>query len=60
MDVNSLIYFIEASKDLNFTQTAKRLFISQQNLSNHIARLEEYYSVKLFERKPRLALTYAG
>lgn len=60
MDVNSLNYFIEASKDLNFTQTAKRLFISQQNLSNHIARLEEYYSVKLFERKPRLALTYAG
>lgn len=60
METNSLYYFSEAAKDLNFTKTAKRLFISQQNLSNHIARLEEYYEVKLFERKPRLALTYSG
>ncbi|MBQ7534694.1 MAG: LysR family transcriptional regulator [Stomatobaculum sp.] len=60
MDTTSLMYFAEAAKDLNFTRTAKRLFISQQNLSNHISRLEEYYSVKLFERRPHLALTYAG
>lgn len=60
MDLNSLNYFAEAAKDLNFTQTAKRLFISQQNLSNHIARLEDYYDVKLFERKPHITLTYAG
>lgn len=60
MDTNSLYYFSEAAKDLNFTKTAKRLFISQQNLSNHIARLEEYYGVKLFERRPRLSLTYSG
>lgn len=60
MDTNSLLYFSEAAKDLNFTKTAKRLFISQQNLSNHISRLENYYGVKLFERKPRLALTYSG
>lgn len=60
MDFISLNYFLEATKDLNFTQTSKRLFISQQNLSNHIARLEDYYGVKLFERKPRLKLTYAG
>lgn len=60
MDTNNLFYFSEAAKDLNFTNTAKRLFISQQNLSNYIARLEEYYEVKLFERKPRLSLTYSG
>lgn len=60
MDTNSLHFFSEAAKDLNFTKTAKRLFISQQNLSNHIARLEEYYGVKLFERKPRMSLTYSG
>lgn len=60
METNSLSYFAEAARDLNFTKTAKRLFISQQNLSNHIARLEEYYEVKLFERKPRLSLTYSG
>lgn len=60
MDTNSLYYFAEAAKDLNFTQTAKRLFISQQNLSNHIIRLEAYYDTKLFERKPHLSLTYSG
>lgn len=60
MDTNSLLYFSEAAKDLNFTKTAKRLFISQQNLSNHISRLETYYGVRLFERKPHLALTYSG
>lgn len=60
MDTNSLLFFSEAAKDLNFTKTAKRLFISQQNLSNHIARLEHYYGVTLFERKPHLALTYPG
>lgn len=60
METNSLYYFSESAKDLNFTKTAKRLFISQQNLSNHIARLEHYYGVKLFERKPHLTLTYAG
>lgn len=60
MDTLSLIYFSEAAKDLNFTKTAQRLFISQQTLSNHIARLESAYRVKLFERKPRLMLTYAG
>lgn len=60
MDTTSLIYFAEAAKDLNFTKTAQRLFISQQTLSNHIARLEAYYQTKLFERKPHLMLTYAG
>ena len=60
MDTISLFYFTESAKDLNFTRTAKRLFISQQNLSNHIARLEEYFGVKLFERKPHLSLTYSG
>ena len=60
MESLSIRYFIEAAKDLNFTKTAARLYISQQNLSNHIARLEAFYDVKLFERKPRLALTYAG
>lgn len=60
MDTLSLVYFSEAAKDLNFTKTAQRLFISQQTLSNHIARLEEAYRVQLFDRKPRLMLTDAG
>ena len=60
MDFTSLYYFIEAAKDLHITMTAKRLFISQQTLSNYIIRLERHYGVKLFHRKPKLQLTYAG
>ncbi len=60
MDLTSLYYYLEATKDINFTKTAKRLFISQQNLSNHISKLEDYYGVQLFERKPKLKLTQAG
>lgn len=60
MDITSLYYFSELAKDLHMTRTANRLFISQQTLSNHIQRLEEYYGAKLLHRKPALALTTAG
>ena len=50
MDLISLYYFQELSKDLNMTKTAERLYISQQTLSNHIQRLEQYYGTKLFYR----------
>ena len=60
MDVTSLYYFSELAKDLHMTRTANRLFISQQPLSNHIQRLEEYYGVQLLHRKPTLSLTCAG
>lgn len=60
MDLVSLYYFRELSKDLNMTKTAARLYISQQTLSNHIHRLEQYYDTPLFYRKPSLSLTCAG
>ena len=60
MDITSLYYFRELTKDLHMTRTANRLFISQQTLSNHIIRMEESLGVKLFHRKPALSLTYAG
>ena len=60
MELTTLYYYSELAKDLNMTRTAERLFLSQQTLSNHIARLEEYYGTQLFSRKPRLALTPAG
>ena len=60
MDLSSLFYFQELSKDLNMTKTAQRLYISQQTLSNHIQRLEQYYGTQLFYRKPSLSLTCAG
>lgn len=60
MELESLYYFKELTRDLNMTQTAKRLFLSQQTLSNHIARLEKWCGTPLFYRKPRLSLTTAG
>ncbi len=60
MDLISLYYFSELAKDLHMTRTANRLFITQQTLSNHIQRLEEYYGTKLLYRKPALSLTTAG
>lgn len=60
MDINSLYFFLELSKDLSFTRTARRLYISQQTLSNHILRLEESYGTLLLNRHPKASLTPAG
>lgn len=60
MDINAFHYFTLLAKELNMTRTAQKLGISQQALSNQIARLEKYYGIALFERSPRLELTYAG
>lgn len=56
----NLEYFLVAAEELNFTKAAKRLFISQQSLSSHIASLEKDLDVTLFDRTSPLTLTYAG
>lgn len=56
----NLEYFLVAAEELNFTRAAKKLFISQQSLSNHIANLEKEFDVVLFNRTTPLTLTYAG
>jgi len=53
-------YFIAAAEDLNFTQAAKKLFLSQQALSKQIDKMEKAYHVKLFNREPPMSLTPAG
>lgn len=58
--LNSEKYFLVAAEELNIARAAKKIFISQQCLSNHIKRLENHYGVQLFSRKPRLSLTKAG
>lgn len=60
MNLKSLEYFVEAARDLNMTTAAQRLYISQQALSAQIQKLETHYGVRLFERQPKLQLTYAG
>ena len=45
----NLEYFLVAAEELNFTRAAKKLFISQQSLSNHISNLEKEFDVVLFK-----------
>ena len=56
----NLEYFVVTAEELNFTKAASRLFITQQSLSNHISRLEEYFGIELFDRTPPITLTPAG
>ena len=58
MQVNQEI-FLYVAEELSISKAAKRAFVSQQCVSDHINRLEKNYGVKLFTRKP-FALTEAG
>lgn len=60
MNFRNLQYFLAAAEEKNITHAAHKLYISQQSLSGHIAKLEEELGVSLFERGPELKLTYAG
>lgn len=60
MNFLNLEYFLIAAEELNFTKAAKRLYISQQSLSNHIAKLEDHFGLQLFDRTPPMTLTSAG
>lgn len=53
-------YFLKIAQDLNISKAERTLYVSQQDLSRHIARLEKEYGVPLFYRKPVLALTPYG
>lgn len=60
MNFLNLYYFNITAEELSFTKAAKRLFISQQSLSNHISRLENEFGVTLFHRTQPMTLTEAG
>lgn len=60
LDVLKFRYFLAVVHEMNITRAAKKMYISQQSLSEHIKKLEYEYKVKLFERTPYLRLTYAG
>lgn len=53
-------YFITISETLNISKAAEKLFISHQCLSRYLKTLEEECGMTLFNRKPKLSLTYAG
>ncbi len=60
MNFLNLRYFTAVAEALNFTSAAAALGISQQALSGHIAKLEEYFGQRLFDRTPPVRLTEAG
>lgn len=60
MNIQSLSYFLVVAEELSFTKASKRLYVSQQSLSNHIQRLEEYFGTTLFLRTVPLTLTPSG
>lgn len=52
--------FLLAVEELNFTKAARKAFVTQQCLSDHIKRLETTLNTKLFYRNPKLSLTPSG
>ena len=60
MNFLNLKYFLVLAEELNFTQSAERLHISQPSLSSHISRLEKECGLQLISREPPLHLTVAG
>lgn len=52
--------FVLVVEEMSFTKAARRAYLTQQCISDHIKRLEKQYEILLFERRPRLKLTAAG
>jgi DNA-binding transcriptional LysR family regulator len=61
MDSEQLRYFITAAQCLNFTETARKYFMTQPAISHHISELEKQLGVKLFLRAGKqVSLTSEG
>lgn len=61
IEVRLLVAIVTLSEELNFTNAAKRLGITQSGLSRRVASLEKKYRIKLFERDhANVTLTEAG
>ena len=59
MNFNQIKQVLVVAEEKNFTNAAKKLFISQPSLSKSIKLLEEEFGVEIFERNP-IKLTHAG
>ncbi|WP_278773716.1 LysR family transcriptional regulator [Olsenella uli] len=60
MNFQSMDYFIAVAEERSFTHAARRLSVTQQTLSAHIAGVERELGVRLVNRRVPLTLTYAG
>lgn len=53
-------YFLVIAEELNLRRAAEKLFVSHQNLSKYLQRLENELGVTLINRKPVFSLTPEG
>ena len=60
MNFQNMEYFLAVAEEGSITRAARKLNISQQALSNSIARLEAELGCQLFDRQQGLELTYGG
>lgn len=60
MNLLPMRYFIAVVENEGISKAASELHITQQSLSAHMAALEKELGCRLFQRKPRFSLTYAG
>ncbi len=61
MDINQLKCFISVARTLNFSEAARRNYVSQSTVSRYIIELEKEFGVQLFIRSHRdVLLTNEG
>lgn len=61
MNSSQLEYFLSLCDSLNYSESARRLYVSQPTISKQIALLEDELNTKLFERnKSAIVLTPKG
>ena len=53
INFNQLRVFYQAAKNMNFTEAAKELFITQPAVTAHIRLFEDYSNLKLFQKRGR-------
>lgn len=60
-DIHRLEVFLLAAETVNFTETARKLHMTQPSVSQHIQALEQHFDIAFFDRAGRyLELTEAG
>ena len=53
MDINQLNCFISVAQTLNFSEAARRNYVSQSTVSRYVSDLEKEFGVQLFTRSQR-------